>query len=142
MPKRPIHQREHAVGEVVLFKKFVAADLTFEEGVQIKHSGAAVGRMDGRTWLAKGLNAHVGFRVNSVRLARTLTLARPWVHGIRGLVESEPLNIYRLALVQMKRGTLTGNLEFFHHLGLLTLDELVRASGDLLYGLEDASCCL
>jgi len=64
--KRPIHQREHAVGEVVLLEELSAVDLPLEEGVEVEDSGAAVGGMDGRAGLAKGVDAHFGFSVSSV----------------------------------------------------------------------------
>jgi hypothetical protein len=64
MPKRPIHQREHAVGEVVLLKELSAINLPLQEGIQIENSCAAVSGMDRRTGFAKGVDAHFGFSVN------------------------------------------------------------------------------
>jgi len=43
MPKRPVNEREHAVGEVVFLKELSAAHLPSEEGIQIENSGAPVG---------------------------------------------------------------------------------------------------
>jgi hypothetical protein len=46
VPERPIDQREHAVGEVVLFKELCADHLPLEEGVKVQNRRASVGRMD------------------------------------------------------------------------------------------------
>jgi hypothetical protein len=35
MPKSPIHQCEHAMGEVVFVKKILTIDLPLQEGVEI-----------------------------------------------------------------------------------------------------------
>jgi hypothetical protein len=40
--ERPIHQRQHAIGEVVLLEEFRAIDLAFEESVEVENRGAAV----------------------------------------------------------------------------------------------------
>ena len=42
MPESPIHQREHAVGEVVFFKEIGAVDLAFEEGIEVQDCRTAV----------------------------------------------------------------------------------------------------
>ena len=42
MPESPIHQREHAVGEVVFFKEIGTVDLAFKEGVEVQHGGAPI----------------------------------------------------------------------------------------------------
>ena len=42
MPESPIHQREHAVGEVVFFEEVGAIDLAFEEGIEVQDCRTAV----------------------------------------------------------------------------------------------------
>lgn len=58
MPESPIHQREHAVGEVVLFKKLCAVHLSFQKGIKIKNSGSAISSVNGLAWFAENVKCH------------------------------------------------------------------------------------
>ena len=64
----------HAVGEIVLFKEFSAAHLSFEEGLEIKNCCAPIDGVNGRTRSAKGVDTHVWLCVGTVRVACALTL--------------------------------------------------------------------
>lgn len=64
MPECPIHQREHAVGEVVFLEEFRTIDLPFEEGIEVENRGTAIRSEYGLARLAEGVEAHGRFGRN------------------------------------------------------------------------------
>ena len=58
MTERPIHQREHAVGEVVLLEELRTIDLALEEGIEVENRGATVSGKDGLARFAESVDAH------------------------------------------------------------------------------------
>ena len=58
MPKGPVNQSHHAVGEIVLVEELAAVDLALEEAVQVQHGRAAIGNEDRVTRRAMGFECH------------------------------------------------------------------------------------
>ena len=42
MAERPVHQREHAIGEEVYLEEFRPIDLAFEKRIEVKNGGSPV----------------------------------------------------------------------------------------------------
>ena len=58
MAERPLHQREHSVGEMVLLEEGGPIHFALEEGVEAKDRGPAICREDGGSGGAEVLEGH------------------------------------------------------------------------------------